>query len=247
MPPCVRIKLRMRGPDKDWKTLFLAALSIGVMHSAAASDEAVARLKMVREQITARGIQSPAVLAAMRKVPRHEFVPLQYRHEAYNDYPVSIGHGQTISQPYIVAYMTELLQLTGKEKVLEIGTGSGYQAAVLAELTDSVFSIEIVCELEQSARAVLDKLQYQSVRTKCGDGYAGWPEHAPFDRILLTASPPKIPRPLIDQLAEGGILIAPEGRHYQQIIRLTKKQGDVQREKLIGVRFVPMTGKAQEE
>ena len=209
------------------------------------SSDSTSRMKMVKQQIAARGVRDPKVLDAMGKVPRHLFVPDKSQDEAYNDYPLGIGFGQTISQPYIVAYMTEQLGLKGHEKVLEIGTGSGYQAAVLAEIADSVFSIEIICELEKQAAHALEKNGYKNVFTRCGDGYAGWPEHAPFDAIILTAAPPEIPRPLIDQLAIGGKLIAPVGKFVQDLILMTRTEKGIKEEKLIGVRFVPMTGKAQ--
>jgi len=209
------------------------------------TSDSTSRMEMVDQQIAARGVRDPKVLEAMRKVPRHLFVPQQYRSEAYNDYPLGIGHGQTISQPYIVAYMTEQLCLKGHEKVLEIGTGSGYQAAVLAEIADSVFSIEIICELERQAARILKENGYKNVYTKCGDGYAGWKEHAPFDAIMITAAPPSIPQPLVEQLAVGGKLIAPVGNFVQDLILVTKTEKGVKEEKLIGVRFVPMTGKAQ--
>jgi protein-L-isoaspartate(D-aspartate) O-methyltransferase len=211
------------------------------------SDNLESRMGMVKDQIEIRGVKDPKVLKVMREVPRHIFVPKQYQDQAYNDHPLSIGFGQTISQPYIVAYMTEQLGLKGGEKVLEIGTGSGYQAAVLARIADSVFSIEIVCELEEMAARTLKKAGYTNVYTKCADGYKGWPEHAPFDAVILTAAPAKIPEPLIEQLKVGGRLIAPIGEYIQDLILVTKTPEGVKEEKLIGVRFVPMTGKAQKE
>jgi protein-L-isoaspartate(D-aspartate) O-methyltransferase len=204
------------------------------------------RETMVRGQIEARGINDPSTLAAMRTVPRHEFVPPPVGHLAYEDYPLPIGLDQTISQPYIVAFMIEALMIGPGDRVLEIGTGSGYQAAVLGEITEEVFSIEILCELEERARRDLDRLGYQHVKTMCGDGYQGWPDHAPFDAIVVTASPDHVPQPLIDQLKVGGRLVIPVGSHTQELIRITRTADDVERERLLGVRFVPMTGEAEE-
>jgi protein-L-isoaspartate(D-aspartate) O-methyltransferase len=202
---------------------------------------------MVRRQIEARGVRDPATLSAMGAVPRHEFVPKRIQRSAYEDYPLPIGLDQTISQPYIVAFMTEALMLEPGDRVLEIGTGSGYQAAVLAEITDEVFSIEILCELEERARRDLDRLGYTSVKTKCGDGYRGWPEHAPFDAVIVTAAPDHVPHFLVEQLKVGGRLVIPVGSQYQELIRLTKTNDGVERERLIGVRFVPMTGEAEKK
>ena len=170
-----------------------------------------ARSRMVAEQIRGRGVRDDQVLDAMMRVPRDVFVPHGLRSEAYEDHPVSIGHGQTISQPYIVAYMTEVLDVQPQHRVLEIGTGSGYQAAILGELAREVYSIEIVPELAKSASATLAGLGYKNIHVRDGDGYAGWPEAAPFDRIMLTAAPDRIPQPLLDQLAPGGRLVAPVG------------------------------------
>ncbi|MEE2775212.1 MAG: protein-L-isoaspartate(D-aspartate) O-methyltransferase, partial [Acidobacteriota bacterium] len=164
---------------------------------------------------------------------------------AYADHPLSIGHAQTISQPYIVALMSELLELDGSETVLEIGTGSGYQAAVLAELAARVFSIEIVDALAAGSRALLGSLGYANIQIRAGDGYHGWPEHAPFDAIILTAAPPEVPAPLFDQLAEGGRLVAPVGEDRQDLVRYRKVDGRIESEDVIPVRFVPMTGEAQ--
>lgn len=203
------------------------------------------REAMVNRQIASRGIEAPATLSAMSTVPRHEFVPRQVRHAAYGDSPLPIGLGQTISQPYIVAFMTEALMLAPGDKVLEVGTGSGYQAAVLAEIADEVFSIEILCELEERARRDLDRLGYTTVKTKCGDGYQGWPEHAPFDAIIVTAAPDHVPQPLLDQLKVGGRMVLPVGSRYQELTRLTKTSDGVESERLLAVRFVPMTGEAE--
>ncbi len=201
---------------------------------------------MIDQQIRQRGITDERVLEAMQNVPRHEFVPKRYRSSAYEDYPLPIGHDQTISQPYIVAYMSEILQLSGDEKVLEIGTGSGYQTAVLCELAKEVYSIEIVEPLCQKADSTLQTLGYTNVHVRCGDGYKGWPEQAPFDAIIVTAAPPKIPQPLIDQLAEGGRMIIPVGRFMQYLKLVTKQDGKIREERTLSVRFVPMTGKASD-
>jgi len=181
----------------------------------------------------------------MRKVPRHELVPRNVRAQAHADRPLPIGEGQTISQPYIVAYMTEQLGLKGGERVLEVGTGSGYQAAVLAELAAEVYSIEIVPALARRAAADLARLGYRNVTVREGDGYRGWPEKAPFDAIMVTAAPPEVPAPLIDQLKAGGRLVLPVGESYQELLLITKDERGVKRQRLIPVRFVPMTGEAQ--
>jgi len=195
---------------------------------------------MVKTQIEARGVSDKGVLDAMRKVERHKFVPGSHIASAYEDHPLPIGHGQTISQPYIVALMTELCELNGTEKVLEIGTGSGYQAAILSLLAGKVYSIEIVEPLGKSARQKLAELGYSNVQVRIGDGYRGWPEEAPFDVIILTASPPKIPQTLIEQMAEGGILVAPEGDFSQELVKITKQNGKISRRTITYVRFVPM-------
>lgn len=198
------------------------------------------RENMVKRQIEARGVSDVKVLNAMRKVERHKFISDKDVTEAYNDYPLSIGHGQTISQPYIVALMTELCKLTGKEKVLEIGTGSGYQAAILSILSKEVYTIEIVEPLGKSAAKKLKDLKYNNVHVRIGDGYKGWPEKAPFDVIILTASPPEIPISLLEQLKEGGILVAPVGDYNQELVRIQKISGKYLRETITYVRFVPM-------
>lgn len=200
-----------------------------------------ARNRMVKIQIQDRGVSNPAVLDAMRKVPRHLFVPPEYQSEAYNDYPLPIGYGQTISQPYIVAYMTEVLKPAKKMKALEIGTGSGYQAAVLAELVKEVYTIEIVPELAAESDGRFKELGYENITCKYGDGYQGWPEHAPFDIIVVTAAADQIPRPLIDQLAENGRLVIPVGQPaaIQELILITKKNGKAVERRLTYVRFVP--------
>jgi len=204
-----------------------------------------ARERMVEEQIEARGVRSSRVLAALREVPRHEFVPLEERDRAYEDRPLPIGHGQTISQPYIVAVMTELLDLSGDERVLEIGTGSGYQAAVLGRLAREVYTIEIVPELARRAEVDLRRLGFANVHVRDGDGYRGWPEHAPFDAIVVTAAPEHVPQPLVDQLAVGGRLVVPVGDVSQDLVLITRDADGVREQRLLGVRFVPMTGEAE--
>ncbi len=203
------------------------------------------RVEMVNDTIRARGVLNPQVLDAMYKVPRHEFVDYSMRPFAYADRPLPIGHGQTISQPYIVAYMTEVLELKGDEKVLEIGTGSGYQAAVLAEIVPEVYTIEIVEPLGRTARERLARLGYGNVEVQIGDGYFGWEEHAPFDAIIVTAAASHIPPPLIDQLKPGGRMIIPVGPvFYVQYLMLVEKNkdGSVTQRKTMPVRFVPLTG-----
>jgi protein-L-isoaspartate(D-aspartate) O-methyltransferase len=195
---------------------------------------------MVEQQIRARGITAPAVLAAMAKVPRHLFVPSGLAGQAYDDQPLPIGFDQTISQPYIVAFMTEAVDLTPGERVLEIGTGSGYQAAVLAELGAAVYSIEIVPELGERARQTLRSLGYGSVQVKVGNGYDGWPEHAPFDAIVVTAAPEQVPQALVAQLAENGRMAVPVGSDVQEMVVLTRRGGRVTETRVFPVRFVPM-------
>jgi len=200
------------------------------------------RQKMVETQIEARGVKDPRVLAALLKVERHRFVPEKYLDSAYSDQPLPIGEGQTISQPYIVGLMTELLELDGDEKVLEIGTGSGYQAAILAELAKEVYTIEIIEPLASAARKRLSELGYQNVKVKAGDGYLGWPEAAPFDAIIVTAAPDHIPEPLIEQLKEGGRMVVPVGTYTQELKKIVKRFGKMETIDVIPVLFVPMTG-----
>jgi protein-L-isoaspartate(D-aspartate) O-methyltransferase len=195
---------------------------------------------MVAEQIAARGIRDAAVLEAMRSVPRHLFVPETERRHAYDDGPVSIGLGQTISQPYVVAFMTEAARLGRTSRVLEVGTGSGYQTAVLAACAGEVFTIEILPELAARAGLTLEALGIANVERRVGDGAAGWPEAAPFDAILVTAAPAEIPPPLIEQLAPGGRLVIPVGRGSQSLWRLTRTDAGLRRESLLPVRFVPL-------
>jgi len=209
-------------------------------------DFAALRDAMVRSQIERRGVRQASVLEAMARVPRHRFVPEKIAARAYEDRPLSIGHGQTISQPYIVGLMTELLAIDGHERVLEIGTGSGYQAAILAEVAAQVYTIEILEPLAEAARKLLSEMAYDNVEVRHGDGYVGWPEEAPFDCIILTAAPPEIPQPLLDQLAPGGRLVAPVGDLNQDLVLVTKEADGVTRTSILSVRFVPMTGKAQE-
>jgi len=202
---------------------------------------------MVNSQIRARGIQNTEVLEAMAKVPRHEFIPAGMRDYAYSDTPLPIGEGQTISQPYIVALMTELAAPRRGQRILEVGTGSGYQAAVLAELTGEVYTIEIVAPLAERAGETLERLGYKNVTVRTGDGYRGWPEKAPFHSILVTAAAGQIPQPLLDQMAEGGKLIMPVGEigDVQSLTVVTRKSGKFVREEVLPVRFVPLTGEAQ--
>jgi protein-L-isoaspartate(D-aspartate) O-methyltransferase len=198
---------------------------------------------MVRDQIAARGIKDPRVLDAMRAVPRHHFVPPYQAASAYRDSPLPIGQGQTISQPYIVALMTEMLELTGDERVLEVGTGSGYQAAVLARLAAAVISVERFPALAQEARDRLEQLGIDNVRVEVGDGSLGWPPDAPYDAIIVTAASPEIPSPLEQQLAEGGRMVVPTGpRWTQQLVRVRRQGDKIQRETMIGVAFVPLIG-----
>jgi protein-L-isoaspartate(D-aspartate) O-methyltransferase len=205
------------------------------------------RIRMVENQIERRGIEDSAVLDAMCSVPRHLFVPEAYRSRAYEDGPLPIGHNQTISQPYIVALMTELLDLQPGERVLEVGTGSGYQAAVLAEIADSVYTIEIVKPLADRAREILDSIGYNNIKAMHGDGYQGYEEAAPYDAIIVTAAPDHVPQPLIDQLAMGGCLVIPVGSIYQYLTLYEKTEEGLKKKTGIAVRFVPMTGKAQEK
>lgn len=222
--------------------VFLPFLILANCNKEEALDYEKARRRMVENQLKARGVKDKKVLEAMGKVPRHLFVPEDIRHLAYADRPLPIGEGQTISQPYIVALMTECLSLKGNEKVLEIGTGSGYQAAVLAELVDSIFTIEIIEDLAMRARKTLSKVGYTNVFVKVGDGYFGWPEHAPFDGIIVTCAPESIPQPLIDQLSEGGRMVIPVGDYYQMLKLILKENGRLIEKEIIPVLFVPMKG-----
>ena len=201
------------------------------------------RLVMVEEQLRRRGISDPRVLEAMAKVPRHLFVPQDYQSSAYEDRPLPIGEGQTISQPYMVAIMTQSLELNGREKVLEIGTGSGYQAAILAELARTVYTVERISSLTQSAQKVLGGLGYENILFRTGDGSKGWPEEAPFGGIIVTAGAPDIPQTFKTQLAEGGILVIPTGPRYTQtLLKLTREGNKFIEEDVTGCVFVPLVG-----
>jgi len=202
-----------------------------------------ARERMVQSQIEVRGISDPRVLAVMRQVPRHLFVPVHIRGSAYRDTPLPIGDGQTISQPYIVALMTEMLELTGEERVLEIGTGSGYQAAILSLLAGEVYTVERLPSLALSAEEVLGQLGYTNIHVRVGDGTLGWPEHAPYDAVIVTAASPEIPSPLLDQLADGGRFVAPVGPRWTQTLIRVRREGEkFHREYLTSVAFVPLVG-----
>lgn len=203
------------------------------------------RQEMVKWQISNRDIFNKKVIEAMRKVPRHKFVPEEYREFSYEDRPLPIGYEQTISQPYIVAYMTQAIEPSSEDKVLEIGTGSGYQAAILAEIVKEVYTIEIIEPLARRAEETLKSLGYNNIHVRHGDGYRGWPEHAPFDGIVVTAAPDHIPQPLIDQLKVGGKMIIPVGEGFQDLILVEKKKDGISKKNLLPVRFVPMTGEAQ--
>jgi protein-L-isoaspartate(D-aspartate) O-methyltransferase len=224
------------------KNLIFIVVSTFVLGRCGQERPGGAREKMVQTQIVERGIQDTATLRAMRTVPRRNFVPSQYEEYAYDDYPLPIGYGQTISQPYIVAVMTELIKPCAGQKVLEVGTGSGYQSAVLAEIVDSVYSIEIVPELAASAAKRLERFGYRNVVVRQGDGYLGWPEHAPFDAILVTAAAEQIPKPLIEQLKDGGRMVIPVGSEgaIQTLTLIEKKGGNVITRTVFPVRFVPL-------
>ncbi len=196
--------------------------------------------QMVEQQLKKRGIRNTRVLEAVLKVQRHEFVPESARKYAYEDYPLDIGYGQTISQPYIVAFMTEVLELESHDRVLEIGAGSGYQAAVLAELVQEVYSVEVVEPLLQSARARLQRLGYKNIFLKQADGYNGWPERAPFDAIIVTAAPPSVPEHLMEQLTPVGKMVIPVGRFMQELVLIVKNPDGLAKKSLLPVRFVPM-------
>ncbi len=230
--------------------IFLLGLSLLILATQIACadpDHQAARESMVVDTVIARGVSDPTVLQAMRTVDRHLFVDPEYRRSAYEDRPLPLKEGQTISQPYIVALMTELVQVKPGDKVLEIGTGSGYQAAVLAECGVEVFSIEIVEALAERAKRVLSETGYDSIHLRTGDGYAGWPEEAPFQAIMLTAAPETVPQPLLEQLAVGGRLVVPEGG-FQQVLRIYLRTEDgIESEDVIPVRFVPMTGESQKK
>ncbi len=225
-----------------------AALWAGVAGAQSEQDMTEQRERMVDRQIERRGIENERVLQAMRDVKRHLFVPPDEISQAYEDHPLPIGHGQTISQPYIVALMTASVDPQANDRVLEIGTGSGYQAAVLSKLVKDVYSIEIVEALGHDARERLQNLGYDNVTVRIGDGYKGWPEKAPFDAIVVTAAPPEIPQALVDQLAEGGRMVVPVGTAFQELLLIEKKKGEVTKRVITAVRFVPMVkGKDKNE
>lgn len=242
-------------PSHPATRLFLPATlgllaSMWIVHPSAGFGNdpyAADRERLVRERVAADGVSDPRVLNSIRITPRHEFVPLEQRERAYLDMALPIGHAQTISSPFIVALMTEALDPQPEDKVLEIGTGSGYQAAVLSPLVKHVYSIEIVPELGERAAEVLRELDYQNVTTKVGDGFLGWEEHAPFDKVIVTCSPESVPEPLVEQLREGGQMIIPVGERYQQTLyRMIKREGKLIRQPLRPTLFVPMTGAAEE-
>lgn len=222
--------------------LLLILLLFIPMENMNAQEYQEEREEMVQSQLRARGVKSGKVLDAMRTVPRHLFVPEKIASMAYSDRPLAIGHEQTISQPFIVAFMTEALDIDGGDKVLEIGSGSGYQAAVLAEIGAEVWTMEIVPELAEMAESNLKQAGYENVHVKCGDGYKGWPEEAPFDAVIITAAPESIPDALVDQLKEGGTMVLPVGpvNSVQTLKKVIKKDGKLKQETLIPVRFVPM-------
>ncbi len=206
-------------------------------------DQYAKQRRQLVEELRSEGITSQAVLNALLKVPRHKFVPSSYRHLAYRNRPLPIGQDQTISQPFIVGYMTEAAEIAPGERVLEIGTGSGYQAAVLAELAKEVYTIEIIPELAESARTLLREMGYKNVQVKTGNGYEGWAEHAPFDAIVVTAAPDEVPKALVEQLAVRGKMVVPVGSGFQQMVIITKTDSGVVERRTIPVAFVPMTGK----
>jgi protein-L-isoaspartate(D-aspartate) O-methyltransferase len=228
--------------------ILVAIAAAGCGQTAApASDFAAERQRMVQQQLMPRGINDGRVLAAMAKVPREEFVPSDSREASYADGPLPIGYGQTISQPYIVAFMTEELRPKPNDRVLEIGTGSGYQAAILAELVKEAYTVEIVEPLAKNAETTLQRLGYKNVHVKIGDGYKGWPEEAPFDAIIVTCAPNKVPQPLVDQLKDGGRMVIPVGERFaQELYLLEKKNGRLKESAVLPVRFVPMVGETPE-
>ncbi len=237
---CGRNRYPVHGVIMAVRSVCMMVFGLIMSGSVCAQDFTDQRVRMVETQIAKRGIKDSRVLAAMRKVERHLFVPRGYMSLAYSDRALPIGFDQTISQPYIVALMTELLELKGGEKVLEIGTGSGYQAAILAELAGEVFTIELLEPLAKRAGSLLASLGYSNIMAKCGDGFLGWPEYAPFDAIIVTCAPEDIPPPLISQLAEGGRLVIPVGAGWQELKLLRKTKNGVIAQDIIPVRFVPM-------
>lgn len=238
-------------PMRRWAELFavLGSMTLAACpreQPADAADFEKQREKMVEQQIEARGVKDPATLKAMRTVPRHEFVPRHLREDAYGDHPLPIGHGQTISQPYIVAFMTEAIAPKPGEKILEVGSGSGYQTAVLAQMGAEVYTIEILEPLAETAKQTLARLGYKNAHVKHGDGYAGWSEHAPFDAIVVTCAPDQIPPALVAQLRDGGRMIIPVGGGMEQELVLLSKHGNlIEKHSVLPVRFVPMTGEVE--
>jgi protein-L-isoaspartate(D-aspartate) O-methyltransferase len=236
----------MTSPLLAWGMLLLAGCNTAAPQVQPEQKMTELRKRMVADQMRARDIRDDRVLAAMERVPRHRFVSEEQQSAAYEDYPLAIGHGQTISQPYIVAFMTQALQVRPEDKVLEIGTGSGYQAAVLGELAGRVYTIEIVEPLARAAEALLKELGYANVHVRAGNGYAGWPEEAPFDRIMVTAAPDEIPPALVEQLKIGGLMAIPVGTAVQELRIMRKTEKGMEVLQTLPVRFVPMTGKDRE-
>lgn len=234
----------IREQRKEMKKVFFCALLTAVLCNVCAASEeeafALSRQRMVDQQIERRGITDKRVLDAMRKVKRHLFVPAHLRNAAYEDTPLPIGHGQTISQPYIVAYMTQAARVGPNDRILEIGTGSGYQAVVLAEIAKEIYTIEILQPLADSARTRLEEMGYKNVKVKLGDGYKGWREYAPFDAIIVTAAPSEIPQALASQLKIGGRMVVPIGSFYQELYLITRTESGFEKEALLPVAFVPM-------
>lgn len=233
----------MKKPVTAILSLFAGLVFLPMVNcSADMPEDFAARERMVERQIERRGVTDTRVLDAMRKVPRHLFVPESDRHLAYGDFPVPIGKGQTISQPYIVAFMTEALRLKPEDRVLEIGTGSGYQAAILAEVAAEVYTVEIIPELGKRAEELLKQLGYGNVHVRIGDGYQGWADNAPYDAVIVTCAPDAVPAALVDQLAEGGRMIIPVGRSgdVQELVLGVKKGGVFEKRDILAVRFVPM-------
>jgi protein-L-isoaspartate(D-aspartate) O-methyltransferase len=222
--------------------LFLICLTFlnGCAVAGKGNNMAAKRERMVQIQIEDRGVAHAGVLKVMREIPRHEFVPREHQNQSYEDHPLPIGFNQTISQPYIVGLMTELLDPQPTDKVLEIGTGSGYQAAVLASLVKEVFTIEILPTLAASAKELLSSKGFHNIQVRAGDGYLGWPEEAPFDKIIVTAAPPELPETLIDQLKTGGVIVVPVGTYYQELLVIRKTPEGIKEQLSIPVRFVPM-------
>jgi protein-L-isoaspartate(D-aspartate) O-methyltransferase len=227
--------------------LFAAIAATGCgQQTSPTADFGAQRQRMVEKQLKPRGVKNERVLAAMAKVPREEFIPAEARAGSYEDRPLPIGYDQTISQPYVVAFMTEQLRPKQTDRVLEIGSGSGYQAAILAELTAQVYTVEIVEPLAKAAEATLQRLGYKNVHIKVNDGYKGWPDEAPFDSIIVTCAPERVPQPLVDQLKDGGRMVIPVGERFaQQLYLLEKKNGQLKESATLPVRFVPMKGEGQ--